>query len=90
MPEYVEDIEAELKAREVRLLNSIRITPVKWAYGPALDDVRKQLNLASAGVHYIVGNVCNCGLIVGRTIKHGHREHKTKVPVNTFEIVITL
>mgnify|MGYP000028109179 FL=1 len=90
MPEYVEDIVNNLKAREVSLLKSLSITPVKWAYGNALDEVRKQLKLASAGVHYIVDNVCNCGLVVGRTIKHGHREHKTKMPVNSFEIVIKL
>lgn len=90
MPKYIEDIEADLKAKEASLLKSISITPVKWAYGNALDDVRKQLKLANSGVHYIVDNVCNCGLVVGRTIKHGHREHNTKVPVNSFEFVIKL
>ncbi len=90
MYRYIDDIAKHLKDREAQLRESISITPVKWAYGNALDEVRKQLKLANSGVHYIVDNICNCGLVVGRTIKHGHREHKTKVPVNSFEIVIKL
>ncbi len=90
MPKYNDSIIKDLKARQRSLENSIETSPVKWAYKNSLEDAKTQLALAQRGVHRILDNQCNCGLIVERSIKHGHRNHKTKVLTNNFELVITL
>ena len=90
MPKYNDNILNDLKAKQRGLEKSIEITPVKWAYAKALDSAKTQLALAKLGIHRIQSNQCNCGLIVERSIRFGHRDHKTKVPTNNIELVIDL
>lgn len=90
MPKYNDSIIKDLKARQRSLENSIETSPVKWAYKKPLEDTKTQLALAERGIHRILDNQCNCGLIVERSIKHGHRDHKTKVLISQFELVIRL
>ena len=88
MPEYNDNILDDLKNKKANLEKSIEISPVKWAYANALESAKTQLALAKLGIHRIQANQCNCGLIVTRSIKVGHRDHQTKAPTNTFELVI--
>ena len=90
MPKFNDNILNDLQAKVKKLEASIEITPVKWAYANALDSAKAQLALAKLGIHRIQSNQCNCGLIVERSIRFGHRDHKTKVPTNNIELVIDL
>jgi len=88
MPNYKENLIAELEDFEAHLKEKTKSGPVRWAYAPILEQTQKQLALAKLGIHRIADNVCNCGLIVERSIKHGHRDHKTKHQVREFSLVI--
>ena len=90
MPKYNDNIIEALKGKVKKLEGSIEITPVKWAYGKTLEETKAQLTLAKLGIHSIQSNQCNCGLIVERSIKVGHRNHKTREPTLNFQLVIKL
>ena len=90
MPKYQDDIIEHLKDRVDRFNVSIKISPVKWAYTKPRGQALLQIKLAQIGVHRIMDGVCNCGLLVERSIKHGHRDHKTKHRVREVDLVIHL
>ena len=85
---YVDNIQDELRNHLKELEDRIKATPVKWAYGPALAGAKLQLDLAKLGVHRVQNNICNCGLIVERGIKLGHRVHGTKTKTREIQLVI--
>ena len=90
MPKYQDDIIGDLQAKVKYIEEKLKTTPVKWAYGNALESAKTQLALAKLGIHRIQANQCNCGLIVERSIKFGHRDFKTKMITNNFQLVIDL
>ena len=90
MPKYQDDIIGDLKAKVKHIEEQLKTTPVKWAYGNALESAKTQLALARLGIHRIQANQCNCGLFVERSIKLGHRDFETKMTTTKFQLVIDL
>lgn len=85
MPKYQEDVIQERRALKERyddLINSGRIgTNVGWPISLLRAELIIHLALAELGVHHIFKSVCNCGLVVTRYPKTGHRHHTTKEPI---------
>ena len=85
MPEYQDDVLEMRQAKKEKyddLINSGGLSAsVGWPISLLRAELIIHLALADLGVHHIFKEVCNCGLVVTRYPKTGHRDHKTKEPI---------
>ena len=85
MPKYQDDVLETRQAKKEEydaLIDSGRLSAsIGWPISLLRAELIIHLALAELGVHHIFKEVCNCGLVVTRYPKTGHRKHDTKEPI---------
>ena len=95
MPKYLDTILVTRKAKLEEYTELIRggrlNASVGWPISRLKQELQIHIALADLGVHHIYKGVCNCGLVVTRYPKTGHRYHNTNEPVrNPFRLTIDI